>query len=136
MLILGLLLVVLSAAAVIVLLAYNGSGGTGQTVAVFGWDISGVTPLGAFLSGVALALIFCVGLWMVVSTGRQRRLARARYLEERRKADAAAAERDELAEQLAREREAAVPPQDTAARKNMAASDRELYSDHPTHRAR
>lgn len=133
MLILGLLLVVLSAAAVLVLVAYNGAGGTGQTVALFGWDIAGVTPLGAFLSGIALALIFCIGLWMVVSIGRQRRLAKTRYLEERHKADTATAERDELAEQLAREREAAVPPQD---RRDTTASDRELYTDHPTHRAR
>jgi ABC-type nickel/cobalt efflux system permease component RcnA len=143
MLILGLLLVVLSAAAVILLLAYN-SGGPEQTIALFGWHITGVTPIEAFLAGIGLTLIFSLGLWMVVSTGRRRRLARSKYLAEHRRADAVAAERDELAEQLAREREATASARDRATTTpDTSAPDRDIatkqpQADHPapTNRAR
>jgi ABC-type nickel/cobalt efflux system permease component RcnA len=111
MLILGLLLVLSSAAAVVLLLAYN-AGGPEQTIVLFGREIADATPADTFVAGIVLALVFCLGLWMVVATGRQRRLARSKYLAEHRKAEAVAAERDQLAEQLAREREAAAPMHD------------------------
>jgi ABC-type nickel/cobalt efflux system permease component RcnA len=144
MLILGLLLVLLSAAAVILLLAYNNSGGPEQAIALFGWHITGVTPIEAFLAGIGLALIFSLGLWMVVSTGRRRRLARSKYLAEHRRADAVAAERDELAEQLAREREATASAHDRATTTpDTSTPDRDIatkqpQADHPapTNRAR
>jgi hypothetical protein len=106
MLILGLLLVVLSAAAAAVLVAYNSSGGPEQMVVIFGQDWVSVTPMQAFLAGIVLALIFCLGLSMVVATGRRRRLARSQYREARREARVVARERDELADQLAKERSA------------------------------
>ncbi|HEV2781437.1 MAG TPA: hypothetical protein VGX25_18805 [Actinophytocola sp.] len=113
MLILGLLLVVLSAAAAALLLAYNWSGGPEQMIVLFGRDLVSVSPLEAFLSGMAIALLFCLGLWMVISTGRRRRVARAQYRDARREAraagreaQAAARERDKLAEQLEKERAA------------------------------
>lgn len=105
MLILGLLLVVLSAAAVVLLWAYNSSGGPEQMIALFGRDMVSVNVLEAFIAGIVLALVFSLGLWMVVVTGRRRRVARAEARSARQETRAVAAERDELAEQLARERE-------------------------------
>jgi ABC-type nickel/cobalt efflux system permease component RcnA len=115
MLILGLLLVVLSAAAAALLVAYNSSGGPEQMIVLFGRDLVSVTPMQAFLAGVGLTLIFFLGLWMVVATERRRRAARSQYRDARREARAAARERDELAEQLAKERSAGTgwtPPAD------------------------
>lgn len=99
MLILGLLLVVISGAAAVVLIAYNG-GGTAQTVTAFGRDIVDVTLMQAFVAGIVVALLFLLGLAMVLMAGRRGRENRARYKEARREAKAAAAERDELAERL------------------------------------
>ena len=107
MLILGLLLVLASAAGAALLVAYNSSGGTEQSIVLFGRDLVSVTPAAAFVSGIVIALIFCLGVWMVVTTERRRLAVRSRYQAARREARAAAAERDELAEQLARERAAA-----------------------------
>jgi hypothetical protein len=107
MLILGLLLVVLSVAAVALLLAYNSAGGPEQMIGLFGRDWWSVNAMEAFVAGLALALLFSLGLWLMVSTGRRMRAARAEYRSARRETRVVAAERDELAEQLAREREAA-----------------------------
>jgi hypothetical protein len=105
MLILGLLLVVLSGAAVALLVAYNASGGPEQMITLFGRDLVSVTPLQAFVAGIVLALIFCLGLWMVVAAERSRRATRSEYRAVRREARATAAERDRLAKELAREQE-------------------------------
>jgi ABC-type nickel/cobalt efflux system permease component RcnA len=112
MLILGLLLVVVSAAGAILLVGYNSSGGPEQTIVLFGRDLMTVTPLQAFLAGIAIGLVFCLGLWMLITTEHRRRVARTQAREARREAkaahreaQAATRERDELAEQLARERE-------------------------------
>jgi hypothetical protein len=107
MLILGLLLVVLSAAAAALLVAYNSSGGPEQMIALFGRDLASVNPLEAFVAGIVLTLIFGLGVWMVTAAGRRARAVRSEYRSVRRETRAVAAERDELAEQLAREREAA-----------------------------
>lgn len=104
MLILGLLLVVVSGAAAAVLIAYN-TGGTAQTVTAFGRDVADVTMMQAFLAGIVVALVFLLGLSMVMMAGRRGRENRARYREARREAKAAAAERDELAEQLRKDEE-------------------------------
>lgn len=106
MLILGLLLVVVSAAAGVLLVSYNHAGGPEQTVVLFGRDLVSVNALEAFIAGIVVALVFCLGMWMVVSSGRRARLARADYRAARREAKAAARERDELAGQLERERAA------------------------------
>lgn len=125
MLILGLLLVLLSAASVAVLWAYNSSGGPEQTIVLFGRDWLNVTPLETFLAGIVLALIFCLGLWMVVTTERRRRVARSEYRAARRDAkDAARAaksasrDRDNLAKQLERER-STVEPEPVRARETV-----------------
>ena len=104
MLILGLLLVVVSGAAAAVLIAYN-SGGTAETVTAFGRDIANVTLMQAFVAGIVVALIFLLGLWMIVAAGRRSREHRARFREARREARAAAKERDELAERMRKEDE-------------------------------
>lgn len=104
MLILGLLLVVASGAAAAVLIAYN-SGGTAETVSAFGRDIADVTLMQAFVAGIVVALVFLLGMSMVLMAGRRGRENRARYREARREAKTAAAERDELAEQLRRDEE-------------------------------
>ncbi|OLF16776.1 hypothetical protein [Actinophytocola xanthii] len=104
MLILGLLLVVASGAAAAVLIAYN-SGGTAQTVDAFGRELGDFTLAQAFIAGVVVALVFLLGLAMVMMAGRRGRENRARYREARREAKAAAAERDELAEKLRRDEE-------------------------------
>lgn len=104
MLIIGLLLVVLSAASVALLLAYNNSGGPEQTIVMFGRDWVNVSPLDTFIAGMAIALVFCLGVWMVVSTERRRREVRSQWREARREARQAARERDHLAKQLEHER--------------------------------
>jgi uncharacterized membrane protein YccC len=107
MLVLGLLLVVLSVGAVALLAAYNSSGGTEQMIVLFGRDLGSVNHLQAFFGGIVVALVFCLGLWMVVTTERRRRVVRSEYRAVRREARSAVAERDKLAEELAQERAAA-----------------------------
>lgn len=104
MLILGLLLVVVSGAAAAVLIAYN-SAGTAETVSAFGRDIADVTLMQAFVAGIVVALVFLLGLWVIVAAGRRSREHRARYREARREARAAAKERDELAERVRKDDE-------------------------------
>jgi uncharacterized membrane protein YccC len=106
MLILGLLLVVASMAAAVLLMVYNATGGPEQMIVLFGRDLVSVNPLQAFVAGIVVALVFCLGLWMVVSSGRRARAARADYRAVRREARAATRERDQLAGQLERERAA------------------------------
>lgn len=102
MLILGLLLVVLSGAVGVLLIAYN-SGGSEQTVTMFGRDLADVTMAQAFIAGLVVAAVFLIGLWMIMSAGRRARENRARYREARKEAKVAARERDELADQLRHE---------------------------------
>jgi ABC-type nickel/cobalt efflux system permease component RcnA len=104
MLILGLLLVVVSGAAAAVLIAYN-SAGTAETVTAFGRDIASVTLMQAFVAGLVVALLFLLGLWMIISAGRRGRENRARYRAARREAKVAAKERDQLADRIRKDDE-------------------------------
>lgn len=104
MLILGLLLVVISGAAGVLLIAYNNDG-QAQTVTLFGRDLADVTMMQAFIAGIVVTLVFMIGLWMIMSAGRRARENRSRYRAARHEAKTAAAERDELAEQLRRDEE-------------------------------
>ncbi|KAA2258772.1 hypothetical protein F0L68_23370 [Solihabitans fulvus] len=115
MLILGLVLIVLSAGYTTLLFAYNNSGGPYYTVTMFGHDVASLRPAGVFAAGILTALVFCLGVWMVVSTERRRRVARLQYREARQEADLAATERDKLAKQLRKTEEARQPiiPQQT-----------------------
>jgi hypothetical protein len=127
MLILGLLLVVVSGAAGVLLIAYN-SGGAEQTVTMFGRDWTSATIMEAFVAGMIVAAVFLLGLWMIMFAGRKARENRARYREVRHEAKTAARERDKLAKQLRDEedrRESATdtmvtPPVGTTAQPNGA----------------
>jgi hypothetical protein len=99
MLILGLLLVVVSGAAGVLLIAYN-NGGAEQTVTMFGRDWTSASMMEAFVAGMVVAAVFLLGLWMIMSAGRRARQNRARYHEVRREARTAARERDKLAARL------------------------------------
>src|SRR5882672_4910629 len=103
MLILGLVLVVVSAAAGVLLISYNSAGGPAQMVTLFGRDLGNVNALQAFIVGLVVALVFCLGLWLVARAERQRRAVR-------REARAAVAERDQLARELERERATTAEP--------------------------
>ncbi|HET9142323.1 hypothetical protein [Actinophytocola sp.] len=115
MLFLGLLLVVASAAATALLVAYNSSGGPEQTVVLFGQDLATVTPLQAFVSGLVISLVFCVGVWMMTAASKRSRAVRSEYRTARREARDVARERDQLAEELAKERAANTVDQERAA---------------------
>lgn len=77
MLILGLLLTAAGAFTGLVI-ADNLSGGPEYTVSVLGQNIATMNALTIFCSGLALALIFCVGLSAVASTAVHRRRERPR----------------------------------------------------------
>ncbi|MBV2155388.1 hypothetical protein [Kitasatospora sp. SUK 42] len=79
MLLLGLLLMAASGAFVGLLIADNLSGGPDYQVTILGHDLVTLNSLSVFLSGVALALIFCLGLAMMwlARRVRARRLRRA-----------------------------------------------------------
>ena len=111
MLILGLLLLVVSGAVGVLLIAYN-TGGNTQTVTMFGQDIADATMTQAFIAGLVVAAVFLLGLWMIMSAGRRARENRARYREVRREARDAARERDKLAKQLATEEDRREPVRD------------------------
>ncbi|MFH9347674.1 hypothetical protein [Kitasatospora sp. NPDC017646] len=73
MLLLGLLLMAASGAFIGLLIADNLAGGPGYQVTVLGTDLVRLNSLAVFLSGVALALLFCLGLALM---GLSRRAAR------------------------------------------------------------
>ncbi|GAB2848053.1 hypothetical protein GCM10027074_13470 [Streptomyces deserti] len=77
MLILGLLLVAATGAFTGLLIAGNLSGGPEYTVSLLGNDIATLNALAIFSSGLALALLFCLGLAMM-ATGAARRRHRHR----------------------------------------------------------
>jgi hypothetical protein len=101
MLILGLLLLVVSGAAGVLLILDNyDNGGVEQTVTLFGRDLTTVSPTEAFAAGMVVAAVFLLSLWMISSASKRSRENRARYREARREAKVAAKERDQLAEQI------------------------------------
>ena len=112
MLILGLLLLVVSGAAGVLLIAYN-HGGTEQTVTMFGRDLFDANMMAAFVAGMVVAAVFLLGVSMIVSGSRRARENRARYREVRREARDAARERDRLAKQLATEEDRREPVTET-----------------------
>ncbi|WP_432155325.1 hypothetical protein [Streptomyces sp. bgisy153] len=72
MLILGLLIVLGTGAFVGLAIAGNLSGGPNYTVSVLGNDIATMNGLALFCSGLALALIFCLGLVLMTGTAARR----------------------------------------------------------------
>ncbi len=110
MLLLGLALVLLSGTFAGLLIAENLSGGPEYAATVLGFKLPALSMLGAFLAGLALAFLVCLGLWLVAASSRRRRVATAKYRAARADAESAAAERDQLAHKLERERSTRVIP--------------------------
>ncbi len=81
MLLLGLVLMAAVAAFTGLLIAENFGGGPDYTVTLFGSDVATVDTLGAFLAGLALALVFCLAA-VIALAGAGR--ARSRRTELRR----------------------------------------------------
>ncbi|WP_374209080.1 hypothetical protein [Kitasatospora sp. A2-31] len=76
MLLLGLLLMATTGAFAGLLIADNLDGGPDYTASVLGNDVATLSSLGIFLAGIALALLFCLGLAMIARARRARRSAR------------------------------------------------------------
>ncbi|MGW3071536.1 hypothetical protein [Kitasatospora sp. NPDC001132] len=76
MLLLGLLLMAASGAFVGLLIADNLSGGPDYQVMILGHRLVVLNSLSIFLAGVALALLFCLGLALIRLSGRVRRSSR------------------------------------------------------------
>jgi hypothetical protein len=100
MLLLGLLLLAATAAFTGLAISDNLGGGPHYTVSVLGNDIAIMSTLAIFCAGLALALIFSLGLWMATG-GAMRQRSRTMRM------------RDEMAARLS-EREAAAGPQASA----------------------
>jgi hypothetical protein len=100
MLVLGLLLMAGAAAFAGLLIAYNLSGGPDYTVTLLGSDPFTISTLGAFLGGIALTLIFGLGMWMLLAGTVLARHRGKKRRRDRETARRAAAERDELAGRL------------------------------------
>ena len=117
MLLLGLLLVAATAAFTGLLIADNMSGLPEYSVTVLGNTVADLNTLEAFCAGLALALLFGLGLMMTARGIRRagRRASRARA--DRRAAKQSQAERNSLAAQLEWERQGGgASPQTGAAR--------------------
>ncbi|WP_234327138.1 hypothetical protein [Streptomyces sp. NRRL WC-3742] len=103
MLLLGLLLLAASGAFTGLLIADNLSGGPDYQVTVLGNDLVTLNGLGIFLAGIALALLFCLGLAM---SGLARRTSTGRLGRHR----GARLRRADRLERLAPPTDPAVPP--------------------------
>ncbi|MFB7909841.1 hypothetical protein ACFC1T_25735 [Kitasatospora sp. NPDC056076] len=71
MLLLGLLLMTASGAFAGLLIADNLSGGPDYQATVLGNSLATLDSLGIFLSGIALALVFCLGLALMARRARR-----------------------------------------------------------------
>ncbi|WP_217168413.1 hypothetical protein [Streptomyces sp. AC512_CC834] len=100
MLVLGLLLMAGAAAFAGLLIAYNLSGSPDYTVTLLGSEPFTISTLGAFLGGIALTLIFGLGMWMLLAGTVLARHRGKKRRSERETARQASAERDALAGRL------------------------------------
>lgn len=78
MLFLGLLLLAASGVFTGLVIADNLSGGPEYSVSVLGQDLATMNTLAVFCSGLALALVFCLGLVLARSGATHRRHGRPR----------------------------------------------------------
>ncbi|MFD4558199.1 hypothetical protein ACFWP5_28425 [Streptomyces sp. NPDC058469] len=83
MLFLGLLLLAATAAFTGLAISDNLGGGPHYTVSVLGNDIATMSTLAIFCAGLALALIFSLGLWIAAGGAAHRRNRRTRIRNER-----------------------------------------------------
>jgi len=100
MLLLGVLLAGATAAFVGLLIAYNLTGGPEYTVTMFGNHLVTVNQLGSFLTGIALTLLFGLGLAVIAAGVAHHRRRSLQLRHARREADVATSERDALAAQV------------------------------------
>ena len=138
MLLLGLVLLGATGAFAGLLIAYN-TAGPDYTVTMFGHTLGTLNSLQVFLAGIALTLVFCLGLAMMFGGASMHRRHRAERLAARREAAAARAERDALAARLdsdhayANDTSTLAPTPDASPRAEM---DPESVSATPTTRRR
>ena len=86
MLLLGILLLGATGAFAGLLVSENRSGGPDYAVTMYGNDLGTVNTLGAFLAGIALTLVFCLGLALVTSGANHARRRKAELRRMRREA--------------------------------------------------
>ena len=101
MVLLGLLLLVASGAAVVLLLVDNMSEDAVFAVTLLGSELATVDAPTIFVAGLVLAAAFCLGLALVAVGSRRARGRRAAMRDAQLRADEAAAERDALASRVA-----------------------------------
>ena len=122
LLMLGLLVMAATAAFVGLAIAYNTGGGTDYTVNLLGEHPFTLSTLGAFASGLALATIFGLGLWLMLGGGmlarrRSRKQRAARHAERQ-----TAAQRDTMASRLEESGHEEHVPRSPAARERPGAT--------------
>ncbi|MGH3345312.1 MAG: hypothetical protein ACRDPK_21090 [Carbonactinosporaceae bacterium] len=96
MLMIGFLLMVASGSLACLLVVHNASGGPSYQVELLGRVVADVSPVEAFLAGLALALTFCFGVSLITASFRRRHRMMSRVREAEDEADELEAERDRL----------------------------------------
>jgi hypothetical protein len=100
LLLLGLLLMAATAAFVGLAIAYNTGGGPDYSVNLLGNHPFSISTLGAFASGLALATIFGLGLWLMLGGGALMHHRGQRRRHARHETRKVAAQRDAMASRL------------------------------------
>ncbi|WP_182453004.1 hypothetical protein [Streptacidiphilus sp. P02-A3a] len=100
MIFLGLLLLAATAAFTGLAVADNISGGPHDNITILGHQIANMSSLDVFLSGIALALVFCLGLALATGGGARMHRRAAALGAARAEARRAIADRDALQERL------------------------------------
>lgn len=100
LLLLGLLLMAATAAFIGLAIAYNTGGGPDHSVNLLGTHPFSMNTLGAFASGLALATIFGLGLWLMLGGGALMRHRGKRRRHARHETRRVAAQRDTMASRL------------------------------------
>jgi hypothetical protein len=100
LLLLGLLVMAATGAFVGLLIAYNTGGGPDYTVELLGNHPFTMSTLGAFASGLGLATIFGLGLWMALGGGLLARHHGHKRQAARHEGRQVAAQRDAMASRL------------------------------------
>lgn len=100
MLLLGLVLLGAAGTFAGLLVMQNSAGGPDYAVSLFGFDLGRLSTPQAFLAGIALALVFCLGLALAIGSRLRAHHRRAARLAEEREAIRVRAERDEYAARL------------------------------------
>lgn len=100
MLVLGLLIACAAGAFAGLVVTENTTAGPGYDVSVFGNNLGSLTTMDAFLAGIALALVFSLGIGVAIGSVTHRHRLQAERRAEIYEADRVRAERDALAARL------------------------------------